>query len=70
MAKAAAVKWTREHFLIALNLYRKILFGRLKLPRECGQEAGNFRVKVTGRTDGPIDLAWTEWTTWTEWTGG
>jgi putative restriction endonuclease len=29
MAKAPAVKWTREHFLIALNLYGKIQFGKL-----------------------------------------
>lgn len=29
MAKAPAVKWTREHFLIALNLYCKLPFGRL-----------------------------------------
>jgi len=29
MAKAPAVKWTREHFLIALNLYCKIPFGQL-----------------------------------------
>jgi putative restriction endonuclease len=29
MAKAPAVKWTREHFLIALNLYTKVLFGKL-----------------------------------------
>jgi putative restriction endonuclease len=29
MAKAPAVKWTREHFLIALNLYCKIKFGKL-----------------------------------------
>ena len=29
MAKAAAVKWTREHFLIALNLYCKLPFGKL-----------------------------------------
>ncbi len=29
MAKAPAVKWTREHFLIALNLYRKLPFGKL-----------------------------------------
>lgn len=29
MAKAPAVKWTREHFLIALNLYRKLSFGQL-----------------------------------------
>jgi len=27
--KVAQVKWTREHFLIALNLYRKLLFGQL-----------------------------------------
>lgn len=29
MAKAQAVKWTREHFLIALNLYYKLPFGKL-----------------------------------------
>ncbi len=29
MAKASAVKWTREHFLIALNLYCKLPFGKL-----------------------------------------
>ena len=29
MAKAPAVRWTREHFLIALNLYRKLPFGKL-----------------------------------------
>jgi putative restriction endonuclease len=29
MPKAPAVKWTREHFLIALNLYCKIPFGKL-----------------------------------------
>lgn len=29
MAKAQAVKWTREHFLIALNLYCKLPFGKL-----------------------------------------
>jgi putative restriction endonuclease len=28
MAKAPPVKWTREHFLIALNLYCKLPFGR------------------------------------------
>jgi putative restriction endonuclease len=28
MAKAPSVKWTREHFLIALNLYCKLPFGR------------------------------------------
>jgi len=27
MAKAAAVKWTREHLLVALNLYCKLPFG-------------------------------------------
>ena len=27
MAKAPAVKWTREHLLIALNLYCKLPFG-------------------------------------------
>jgi len=27
--KATAVKWTREHFLIALNLYCKLPFGKL-----------------------------------------
>ena len=29
MAKAPPVKWTREHFLIALNLYYKLPFGKL-----------------------------------------
>ena len=29
MAKAPAVKWTRDHFLIALNLYCKLPFGKL-----------------------------------------
>jgi predicted restriction endonuclease len=29
MAKAQSVKWTREHFLIALNLYCKLPFGKL-----------------------------------------
>ncbi len=29
MAKANPVKWTREHFLIALNLYCKLPFGKL-----------------------------------------
>lgn len=28
MSKAQGVKWTREHFLIALNLYYKIQFGK------------------------------------------
>jgi predicted restriction endonuclease len=29
MAKAPSVRWTREHFLIALNLYCKLPFGKL-----------------------------------------
>lgn len=29
MAKAPSVKWTREHFLIALHLYCKLPFGKL-----------------------------------------
>lgn len=29
MAKASAVKWAREHFLVALNLYCKLPFGKL-----------------------------------------
>jgi putative restriction endonuclease len=28
MPKASSVRWTREHSLIALNLYRKLLFGQ------------------------------------------
>src|SRR6266852_202636 len=28
MPKAPSVKWTREHFLIALNLYCKLPFGK------------------------------------------
>jgi hypothetical protein len=29
MARAPSVKWTREHFLVALNLYCKLPFGQL-----------------------------------------
>lgn len=29
MSKTPTVRWTREHLLIALNLYRKILFGHM-----------------------------------------
>src|ERR1044071_6796117 len=29
MSKAPNVKWTREHYLIALNLYCKLPFGKL-----------------------------------------
>jgi len=29
MPKSPSVKWTREHFLIALNLYCKLPFGKL-----------------------------------------
>src|SRR5687768_5884012 len=29
MARAPGVRWTREHFLIALNLYCKLPFGKL-----------------------------------------
>jgi putative restriction endonuclease len=29
MAKASSVQWTRDHFLIALNLYCKLPFGKL-----------------------------------------
>src|SRR5579862_744157 len=29
MPKAQSVKWTREHFLIAMNLYCKLPFGKL-----------------------------------------
>ncbi len=29
MAKAKSVQWTRDHFLIALNLYCKLPFGKL-----------------------------------------
>ena len=30
MANTTSVKWTREHLLIALNLYRKLPFGQLR----------------------------------------
>jgi putative restriction endonuclease len=44
MPKASSVKWTREHFLIALNLYCKLPFGKLhkgnKLIIEVSQKMG------------------------------
>ncbi len=44
MAKASSVAWTREHFLIALNLYCKLPFGKLhkgnKLIIEVAQKMG------------------------------
>jgi putative restriction endonuclease len=41
MAKAPAVKWTREHFLIALNLYYKLPFGKLHRGNPIIIEAAN-----------------------------
>ena len=51
MAKAPAVKWTREHFLIALNLYCKLPFGKLSRGNPIIIEAA----KKMGRT--PSSLA-------------
>ncbi len=51
MPKAPAVKWTREHFLIALNLYCKLPFGKLHKGNHIIIEAA----KKMGRT--PNSLA-------------
>lgn len=54
MAKAPAVKWTREHFLIALNLYRKLLFGQfhgrnpiiIEIADKMGRSANSLAMKL------------------------
>jgi putative restriction endonuclease len=54
MAKAPAVKWTREHFLIALNLYCKLPFGKLdrknrliiEVATKIGRSPGSLAMKL------------------------
>src|SRR5580704_9949883 len=54
MAKAPAVKWTREHFLIALNLYCKLPFGKLhkgnpiiiEIADKMGRSANSLAMKL------------------------
>jgi putative restriction endonuclease len=55
MAKAASVKWTREHFLIALNLYYKLPFGQLdhrnrliiEVAKKMGRTANSLAMKLS-----------------------
>ena len=54
MAKAQAVKWTREHTLIALNLYCKLPFGQLhkgnpiikEVAAKMGRPANSLAIKL------------------------
>jgi len=54
MAKAPAVKWTREHTLIALNLYCKLPFGQLhrsnpiiiEVAAKMGRNANSLAMKL------------------------
>lgn len=54
MPKAPSVKWTREHFLIALNLYCKLPFGQLhrtnpiivEVARRMGRSSGSLAMKL------------------------
>lgn len=54
MPKAASVPWTREHFLIALNLYCKLPFGKLHrsnpiiidAARRMGRTANSLAMKL------------------------
>jgi len=54
MAKAPSVRWTREHFLIALNLYYKLPFGRLdrrnpliiEVAQKMGRTANSLAMKL------------------------
>jgi putative restriction endonuclease len=55
MAKAGAVPWTREHFLIALNLYCKLPFGQLhkgnrliaEVARRMGRTPSSLAMKLS-----------------------
>jgi len=54
MAKATPVKWTREHTLIALNLYTKLPFGQLhrqnpiimEVAAKMGRNANSLAMKL------------------------
>ena len=52
MAKAPAVQWTREHFLIALNLYCKLPFGKFHKGNPIIIEAA----EKMGRTPGSLAM--------------
>jgi len=45
MAQAPSVKWTREHLLIALNLYCKLPFGKF-------HRLNPVIIEVAGKMDG------------------
>jgi predicted restriction endonuclease len=55
MAKAPAVKWTREHLLITLNLYCKLPFGSfdrknpvvMEVAAKMGRSAGSLAMKLS-----------------------
>jgi len=55
MPKAATVKWTREHELIALNLYGKLPFGRfhhtnpiiIDVAKRMGRSPGSLSMKLS-----------------------
>lgn len=54
MARAPNVTWTREHFLLALNLYRKLHFGKLhrgnpliiEVARKMGRTPNSLAMKL------------------------
>ena len=54
MSKAPNVKWTREHLLMALNLYCKLPFGKfhsgnpviIEVARKMGRTAGSLAMKL------------------------
>lgn len=54
MPKAQAVKWTREHLLVALNLYHKLTFGQMHsrnpaiiaLAEKMGRSANSMAMKL------------------------
>lgn len=54
MSKAATVQWTREHLLIALNLYSKLPFGKfhnrnpviVEVARRMGRTANSLAMKL------------------------
>ena len=54
MPKSSPVTWTREHFLIALNLYRKLPFGKLdkgnpliiQVAERMGRSPGSLAMKL------------------------
>ena len=55
MPKASSVRWTRTHSLIALNLYRKLLFGQfhrnnpliLEVASRMGRTSSSLAMKLT-----------------------